>query len=826
VCSVLPAATSGGDEHDLIAGQSLECLASSPYTLRLMRFPLLRIVALLCVTAVSLAVPSTWNGVAAAAERYTARLQNGTLISGREITDWHKTEAQPELHGSNGKHALLSPSNHVHWLRDNTLPLPATPAAYVEFVGGDRLPGKVTAYGTGEESPLDRQPPHLMVEHPRGLDSPEEERKSLRAVTRWLRRIVWQARAGDRYQPGTLWTRDGRRLPFRSLRFTASGVRVLLEETTQEMPFTQIAELHMPRSDPWDAYYEQLAAMACDANSRLLRIETSDGLIATTSTDRFAARSHESRKPEHWYHMVQPAWSLDPIWARHHTIQLRRYHLAHRPALSDIEPGEISPPAGAGHWEWQKDRSAQGGPLRAGGEGFGWGIGDHAPRAISFPLPAEARLFRTRLALDETAGTGGCVRASVHLGNASTTPLFRTDLLIGSKTIVSPATITLPTNKELQGSVRVLTLVSDAAHRERPPDADPLNIRDFVDWLEPELELDGESLRKQLRGRFAAAVTAWDGWSLSGPDKKTDPAEPIELSSRWDDTDARRAAFRLEVEPRAAGLILSRSLKLGPRDNWLCLAVARFRGTAKIEVRVSGKRVATLDVPERQEARSEPDALVVSLREYQGKEVSLEIALPKEKLDWRGIAITRARPGLLAIFDEESDFAKRLNRGDGKAEVVDTDCYLGAVSLKVTPSERGSARLWNTPLAIRERPRLGEYRYLRFAWKKQGGERIALQIGHDGRFGPDDPKETAPGKSFRFDAGRGAASFGAAIRVANKPPSEWTVYTRDLYAEFGNFDLTGLSFAALDGDHALFDHLYLARTLDDLQNIEVRAATK
>src|SRR6185503_6943015 len=79
-----------------------------------------------------------------AAERYTARLENGTLVHGRDVSPWHETAAQPTLGGQ----ALLNPGNHVRWLRNNDLPLPVPPAAYVEFIGGDRLPGKVTGYRT------------------------------------------------------------------------------------------------------------------------------------------------------------------------------------------------------------------------------------------------------------------------------------------------------------------------------------------------------------------------------------------------------------------------------------------------------------------------------------------------------------------------------------------------------------------------------------------------------------------------------------------------------------------------------------------------------
>ena len=49
------------------------------------------------------------------------------------------------------------------------------------------------------------------------------------------------------------------------------------------------------------------------------------------------------------------------------------------------------------------------------------------------------------------------------------------------------------------------------------------------------------------------------------------------------------------------------------------------------------------------------------------------------------------------------------------------------------------------------------------------------------------------------------------------PPLEWTVHTIDLASSFGDFNLTGFSFGSPDGDFALFDHIWLGRTLADLE---------
>ena len=43
------------------------------------------------------------------------------------------------------------------------------------------------------------------------------------------------------------------------------------------------------------------------------------------------------------------------------------------------------------------------------------------------------------------------------------------------------------------------------------------------------------------------------------------------------------------------------------------------------------------------------------------------------------------------------------------------------------------------------------------------------------------------------------------------------VVTRDLFADFGAFTLTGLALSPMDGDFALFDHIYLGRSVRDFE---------
>ena len=120
----------------------------------------------------------------------------------------------------------------------------------------------------------------------------------------------------------------------------------------------------------------------------------------------------------------------------------------------------------------------------------------------------------------------------------------------------------------------------------------------------------------------------------------------------------------------------------------------------------------------------------------------------------------------LAIFEDQAEFVANLNQGGGQASLFVDEKYSGAASIKVTPDQRFNPALPGLGLKIRENPGPGEFRYLQFAWKKQGGTSICLQLNHDGQWGPAGDK---PAK-FRYHAGPGPECFGASTVVdANLP---------------------------------------------------------
>jgi hypothetical protein len=48
-------------------------------------------------------------------------------------------------------------------------------------------------------------------------------------------------------------------------------------------------------------------------------------------------------------------------------------------------------------------------------------------------------------------------------------------------------------------------------------------------------------------------------------------------------------------------------------------------------------------------------------------------------------------------------------------------------------------------------------------------------------------------------------------------PGNFTVVTRDLFADFGEFTFTGIALSPVDGEAARYDHIYLGKSLRDFE---------
>lgn len=174
-------------------------------------------------------------------------------------------------------------------------------------------------------------------------------------------------------------------------------------------------------------------------------------------------------------------------------------------------------------------------------------------------------------------------------------------------------------------------------------------------------------------------------------------------------------------------------------------------------------------------------------------------------------------PAVVELLEDDTDFLiKHLtNPGANDGSIHDRSeetAFSGTASLYVTPFQRFNPSLPGWKFKIVENPGPGEYRYLRFAWKRTEGPGIMLQL-----FGQ-------PAAWHRYYAGtlskRTQSWTGDMIRVAEEVPREWEPVTRDLYKDFGSFTVIGLGLTPLEGGgQAYFDHMYLGRTIEDLNRV-------
>jgi hypothetical protein len=165
----------------------------------------------------------------------------------------------------------------------------------------------------------------------------------------------------------------------------------------------------------------------------------------------------------------------------------------------------------------------------------------------------------------------------------------------------------------------------------------------------------------------------------------------------------------------------------------------------------------------------------------------------------------------LAIFEDHAEFPTEINAGGGQVTLDTDDKFSGTAAFKIVGYRENARMPRLTSVKIRQNPMPGEYRFMQFAWKKVDGQSVCLQIAHDGAFGP------VGNHSFRYHAGPGPECWGASIQIDAKLPTGWTLVTRDLFADFGEFNFTGLTLSMMDGQYVLFDRILLGRVVTDFE---------
>ena len=341
-----------------------------------------------------------------------------------------------------------------------------------------------------------------------------------------------------------------------------------------------------------------------------------------------------------WSHVIQPLWSLDALQAPFARICMRWSFAPGQVPLCRVRPAAtVSPPL----LPWQANRNSASRPLRSGGDEYAWGFAVHAYSELRFPLPKCASAFRSRIGLDRIVGPGGCARARVYVGSITGKPVYESPLLIGSKKTADTGRIAIKLPSEGPGH---LVLQADPAHDNRPRGADPLNIRDKLDWLDPLIELDTSALQEQVRLQAAPVIAGSQGWKLKldkrGVYTRTSYMHKPEKSGT--------GRFLTMIQAQGRPLRLSREMTIAPADKWLAVHVSLPTGENlppdAVVLRVGGRQVQPRKMPIKQFWQNWAAPLLFGLDEYQGKRVTLELtqAIGGKPLHWQGVNISKELP--------------------------------------------------------------------------------------------------------------------------------------------------------------------------------------
>ena len=349
-------------------------------------------------------------------------MASGQRLEGLRLDSWHEVEHGPRLDGRR----LDDPANHYRWIRNRSLQVSPRQGDRIELVGGDVVPGVVLAYvNAGIHSGL-AVPAHFVVRTSESLTNSASHRSdgTLRINARFVQAIVRHQGLGILRQlaPNTALLADGQCIPFRKAKLSPDGVLLLADAAVRKLSWSGISEFRLPPLDAWASYYEHLALADPNLAGRIERIETTGGTVLMYSSRRFRAAGAGK---EEGIHLFQPAWSLDLIAIETGRIVRRSSFAPTEVPLTHLHPVRtVHRNTFAKAGVWKTNASIHGDLLVCKGRQYTWGFGTRAYSELHFVLPAAARAFSTQFALDESVGSGGCVRGRIFLNHVDSRPLY------------------------------------------------------------------------------------------------------------------------------------------------------------------------------------------------------------------------------------------------------------------------------------------------------------------------------------------------------------------------------------------------------------------
>lgn len=171
-----------------------------------------------------------------------------------------------------------------------------------------------------------------------------------------------------------------------------------------------------------------------------------------------------------------------------------------------------------------------------------------------------------------------------------------------------------------------------------------------------------------------------------------------------------------------------------------------------------------------------------------------------------GVALSASASTFTILDENVDDVLAAISSGEGTPS-KSNDAFSGSESLFVG-STGGDGQNFNPNMpdwsfGITENPSGdNEFRYITFAWKKDGGDGLQIQLHGD----PD-------GWGHRYHGGDNVKGWNPSIQAQETVPTAWTRHVRDLFEDWGEFTLTGIAFSSWDGNGGFYDDVALHQAL-------------
>jgi hypothetical protein len=458
------------------------------------------------ITIIAVLALGTTAPRADGADRFCALFYDGSQVTGAKVDGGGWWSDGASLRGRR----LFGTGNPVRMLQDTTLS-PSRKSAHVVFANGDVLPGEVVRFLP--PSPEDNLPGRLLVSLTPPLVTADPRGLEVRA-DRVLRLIV----AGDgraSSPPGTLVPAHRAKATAAAVHWTEEGVKALTQDGVLTVSFREIADLHVPKVGVMAAVLDDGLYPPLGPDAVLGRLETVDGAVLTyhremtlLAVSQTPSKGGNASRGIAYLHL-QPSWSLAPILVPVESVWRQSFRAAREVPLSLLPATVLKEKAGFHQWPWRRNQNVEGGPLWSGHFTVDLGVGAHSYCEIAFQLPPRAQEFTTLLGLDRSVSRGACAVCKIYADEVVGKPLFASRFLRGGQEPV-------PVGPLRVADAKCLVLVTEFGDEGGPPDADPLDIGDHVDWLMPFVTFE-ESAADRLDSlkRF---LPGWEEWNIASAD--------------------------------------------------------------------------------------------------------------------------------------------------------------------------------------------------------------------------------------------------------------------------------------------------------------------